>query len=972
MPGTFSEQNVEDMIIDALKNVGWKYIPADQLPRAESDVMVESYVRDALIRFNPCIAENPDHADTVIYKIRALISTVRPHDLVTQNENFKKQIFELNSFPFDKDGRSISIRFFDYDNVENNSFVVTNQWVYPQKTGGKRLDVVLLINGFPVAIGEMKSPVRPAISWMDGASDILNYEKSIPEMFVTNIFNFATEGKALRYGSIGAPVTLWGPWYADIPHEEGDLAKVKKSMESIGRKEVVLDLFRYFTLFSTDKHDRKIKVVCRYQQYEGANLIVNRVKAGYPKKGLIWHFQGSGKSLLMVFAAQKLRMMKELNAPTVIIVNDRIDLSGQIFGTFSMADVPNLIPADTNAELIKLLKADTRKVIITKIFEFAQITEAVNYRDNIIVMVDEAHRTQEGDLGARMRQALPNAFFFGLTGTPINKLDKNTFATFGACEDRTGYMSRYSFADSVSDGATLPLHFEPVPVKLHVDQEAIDEAFAQLADDAGLTEEERNKVAQKVRMSAIMKDPNRIKAVCEHIAEHFMTKINPNGFKAQVVCYDRECCVLYKNELDKLLGETVSTIVMDTNNDKADVYKKWRRSKDEEAKVLDNFRDPANPLKIVIVTSKLLTGFDAPILQVMYLDKPMKDHTLLQAICRTNRVYDQEKTYGLIVDYVGIFDDVAKALYFDSTSVEKVISNIESVKGKVPELVAACVAFFPGVDRTRDDWEGLLAAQECLPDNVTKDQFGGVYRALNRVWNALSPDACLTPYKAEYKWLSKVYDSIRPVDERGQLIWAALGSKTLQLVHENMSVESVDKNEDILEMDAEIIEKFIQGETSVKKHARKIEMDLAAIISAHRTDPRFVALGERMEKLREEHEAGLMTSIEFLKALLAIAKDAAHLMKHSFAESTDPVDRGKAALTELFENVRNRNTPVIVERIVNDIDGIVRMVRFPGWQDTPTGRREVSRNLRDVIMRRYRIKDADVFNRAYSYVEQYY
>ena len=807
MPGTFTEQNVEDMVIHALQQNGWEYIPAAELPRSETDVMVESHLREALIRFNHCIAENPSHADTVIYKLRALISTVRPHDLVTQNERFKKLIFEENSFPFDKNGRSISIHFFDYDNPENNRFVVTNQWVYPQTVGGKRLDIVLLINGFPVAIGEMKSPVRPAISWMDGAGDILNYEKSIPEMFVTNIFNFATEGKRFRYGSINAPVTLWGPWYADIPHEEGNFIKVQQSVGSITRKEVILDLFRYFTLFSTDKHNRKIKVVCRYQQYEGANLIVNRVKAGYPKKGLIWHFQGSGKSLLMVFAAQKLRMMKELNAPTVIIVNDRIDLSGQIFGTFSMADVPNLVPADSNIELKQLLKADTRKVIITKIFEFKYITEAINFRDNIIVMVDEAHRTQEGDLGARMRMALPNAFFFGLTGTPINKLDKNTFATFGATEDRSGYMSRYSFADSVSDQATLPLHFEPVPVKLHVNQDAIDEAFKQLADEANLTEEERSKVAQRVRMSAIMKDPKRIKAVCEHIADHFMTKVNPNGFKAQVVCYDRECCVQYKKELDKLLGEATSTIVMDTNNDKADEYKKWRRSKDEEAKVLDDFRDPNNPLQIVIVTSKLLTGFDAPVLQVMYLDKPMKDHTLLQAICRTNRVFNQEKTYGLIVDYIGIFDDVAKALFFDSESVEKVISNIESVKEKVPEMVAACIAFFPGVDRTRDDWEGLVAAQDCLPDDETKDKFGAHYRALNRVWNALSPDACLNPFRTEYKWLSKVYDSIRPTDERGKLIWAALGAKTLQLVHENIDVKEVNTEEDILEMDAKIIEK---------------------------------------------------------------------------------------------------------------------------------------------------------------------
>ena len=970
MPANFTEQQVEDMMIAAGKANGWTYIGADALPRKETEVMVESMVKAALVRLNPCIAEKPENADTVIYRLRALISTVQPHDLVTQNERFKKLVFEENSFPFDKDGRSISIRFFDYDDPDNNEFVITNQWVYPQAHGGKRLDIVLLINGFPVAVGEMKSPVRPSISWVDGAEDILKYEKSIPQMFVTNIFNFATDGKSYRYGSIGAPVTLWGPWYAGIAHEEGDFLKVQNSFSSMLRHEVILDLFRYFTLFSTDKHNRKIKIVCRYQQFEGANLIVNRVKAGYPKKGLIWHFQGSGKSLLMVFAAQKLRMMKELNAPTVIIVNDRIDLSGQIFGTFSMADVPNLVPADTCAELTRLLKADSRKVIITKIFEFAKVTEPLNYRDNIILMVDEAHRTQEGDLGVRMREALPNAFFFGLTGTPINKLDKNTFATFGATEDRTGYMSRYSFADSVNDKATLPLHFEPVPVKLHVNQEAIDEAFKAIADQAGLTEEERSNVAQRVRMAAIMKDPERIKAVCAHIAEHFMTNVNPNGFKAQVVCYDRECCVLYKKELDKLLGEATSTIVMDTNNDKADEYKQWRRSRDEEAKVLDDFRDPKNPLQIVIVTSKLLTGFDAPVLQVMYLDKPMKDHTLLQAICRTNRVYGQDKSYGLVVDYIGIFDDVAKALAFDAESVQKIITNIEQVKGMVAGFIAECIAFFPGVDRTKDDWEALVDAQACLPTDEDKDKFGAAYRRVNRVWNALSPDACLNSYKLDYKWLSKVYDSIRPTDERGKLIWAALGPKTLELIHENVSVENVVKDEDILELDSEIIQKFIDGDTSQKKKTKKLEIDLRALILKHPNDPRFIKLGERLEKLREEHEAGLMNSIEFLKALLALAKDAAQMEQEVVPEEEQ--DKGKAMLPRLFERVRNDNTPVIVERIVADIDGIVRVVRFPGWQNTSTGRKEVSKNLRDVILKKYRIKDAAVFNEAYGYVEQYY
>ena len=244
----------------------------------------------------------------------------------------------------------------------------------------------------------------------------------------------------------------------------------------------------------------------------------------------------------------------------------------------------------------------------------------------------------------------------------------------------------------------------------------------------------------------------------------------------------------------------------------------------------------------------------------MYLDKPMKDHTLLQAICRTNRVYGQDKTYGLIVDYVGIFDDVARALAFDAEAVEKIITNIDGVKAKVPQLVAACLAFFPGIDRTRDDWEALVAAQDCLPTDKERDEFGAQYRVLNRVWNALSPDECLTPFKLEYRWLSKVYDSVRPVDDRGKLIWAALGSKTLQLVHENIAVEEVVTDEEILEMDAQLIEHFISGNATQDKRRRKVELDLAAIIRKHPDDPRFIALGARMEMLREEHEAGLMTT----------------------------------------------------------------------------------------------------------------
>lgn len=968
----FNEDNtVEQLFIETLKKNGWKYIPAEHLDRELSDVMVESMVKNALIRLNPEIEEEPSRADEVIYKLRAMLQPFPADNLVSQNEAFKKKVFEENSYPFGKDGKPTPIKLFGTltkDELAKNEYVVTNQWVYPTVENGKRFDIVLLINGLPVAIGELKTPVRNAITWLDGAQDISDYEKSVPEMFVPNVFNFASEGKCYRYGSVNMPLTKWGPWHTSDHKVEGSLADVKISAADMITPEKVMDIMQFFTVFSTDKKHRKIKIICRYQQYEAANLMVDRVESGYPKQGLIWHFQGSGKSLLMVFAAQKLRMMPELQNPTVVIVDDRIDLETQITGDFNAADIPNLQSLSTKEDLMNFFEQDMRKIAITTIYRFGDVEKALNLRDNIILMVDEAHRTQEGDYGEKMRLALPNAFFFGLTGTPINRLDKNTFKTFGAIEDKSGYLSKYSFSDSIRDNATLPLNFEPVPIDLHVDKEKLDQAFDEMTN--GLSDEDKGELSRNVTMKSIMYDRKRIKKVVEHIVNHYKTKIEPNGYKAQIVVYDRECCLLYKEELDKLVPPEASTIVMTTGDDKAGRYKQYKRSRDEEAKVLDQFREPSNPLKFVIVTNKLLTGFDAPILQVMYLDKPMKDHNLLQAICRVNRTYDEGKTNGLIVDYIGIFDNVAKALNFDESGMKKVVTNIEEVKKQVPAIMRKCLSYFMGVDRTVEGWEGLLAAQECLPNNKIKDEFAADYIVLNRAWNALSPDPFLEPFKYDYVWLSKVYESVRPTDNRGQLVWAALGAKTLELVHQHIEVGEVHDDLEILTLDAALIDEFIQKQKDIKKTTMKVEIDLVARIQKHGHDPKFQKLGEKLEELREKHEHGLVTSIEFLKLLLELAKEAVRAEKEVVPE--EEIDRGKAALTELFNGLRNDKTPVIVERIVSDIDDIVKIVRFDGWQKTTTGKNEVKKALRSVVWIKYKIKDKDVFDKAYSYIEQYY
>lgn len=954
------------------KGIGWRYATPSEVPRQIQEVMVEPWLRDALIRLNPEIAAQPDRADEVLYKLRAIVLSVRSDGLIRANEEMTAWMRGERSMPFGANNEHVPVRLIDLEDPQQNQYVVTQQFVYRAGPTERRADLVLLVNGLPLVLIEAKTPVKKCISWVDGAVQVHDdYEKFVPELFVCNVFSVATEGKAYHYGSIGLPVKDWGPWHLDGGDaQHHPLKSLKLSAESMLRPHVVLDILGSFTLFATDKKKRRIKIICRYQQYEAANKIVERVLAGHPRKGLIWHFQGSGKSLLMVFAAQKLRMHAGLKNPTVLIVVDRIDLDSQITGTFTGADIPNLEKADSREKLQQLLAQDVRKIIITTIFKFGEASGALNTRSNIIALVDEAHRTQEGDLGRKMREALPNAFLFGLTGTPINRADRNTFYAFGADEDDKGYMSRYGFEESIRDGATLKLHFEPRLIDLHIDKAALDAAYKDLT--GGLSDLDKDNLAKTAaKMAVLVKTPERIRKVCEDIVEHFQAKVEPNGFKGQIVTFDRESCLLFKAELDKLLPPEATDIVMSVQaSDKKDhpEYAKYDRTRDEEERLLDRFRDPADPLKLIIVTAKLLTGFDAPILQAMYLDKPLRDHTLLQAICRVNRTYSEQKTHGLIVDYLGIFDDVAAALEFDDQSVKQVVSNIQELKDKLPEAMQKCLAFFAGCDRSLQGYEGLIAAQQCLPNNEVRDNFASEYSVLSKIWEALSPDTVLGPFEKDYKWLSQVYQSVQPSSGHGKLIWHSLGAKTIELIHQNVHVDAVRDDLDTLVLDADLLEAVLSNPDP--KKAKEIEIKLKRRLRGHGGNPKFKKLSERLDALKDRFESGQINSVEFLKQLLEIAKETLQAEKEVPPEEDE--DRGKAALTELFNEVKTAETPIMVERVVGDIDEIVRLVRFPGWQGTQAGEREVKKALRKALFKYKLHADEELFEKAYSYIRQYY
>ena len=974
----FNEENtVEQMFINAAGKCGWIYVEPQFVPRLPDEVLVVQWLMEALLALNPI---TPEQAEQVIYKLRACITSGGSSDeLITANDKFRKLLFEENSYPFGENGDNINIRFFaKADDAYKNRCIVTNQWEYPRKSkeGGKRLDLVYVINGIPMVVGEAKTPVKASVTWADGAADIMHYQKSIPEMFVPNILTFASEGRELQYASIGCPVDKWGPWFADEERKHGTLEDAEHNYVSLMTPERLLDIYRFYSVFTGTSRGGKIKIVCRYQQYLGGEAIVQRVLSTYtngsgPRKGLIWHFQGSGKSWLMVFAAQKLRRQEVLKAPTVVIVDDRIDLEDQITGDFTRAEIPNIDSISSKQELEE--KIHQRKILITTIFKFGDLSdgEVIDDRDNIILLMDEAHRTQEGDLGKKMRTALPNAFFFGLTGTPINRNDHNTFACFGAEEDKYGYISKYTFQNSVEDRATLELNFKTVPVEMHLDNANLQKEFDELTDQ--ISEEDKNELVRRTSVEAFFTAEKRINDVCKYIVTHFREYVEPTGMKAQVVVYNRECCVKYKKALDALLGtDDQTTIVMHTSGDKADDYKAYKRSRDEEKKLLDQFRDPLSPLKFVIVTSKLLTGFDAPILQCMYLDKPMKNHTLLQAICRTNRTYNENKKCGLIVDFVGVFEDVAKSLAFDEETVKTIVKNIDEIKGLIPTFMQQCIKFFPGVDRTIGGWEGLTAAQQCLKDDQVKTSFGRHFARLNKAWEIVSPDSYLTVFQNDYTWLAQVYQSVRPVSG-GNLIWTLLGAKTIEIIHRNIETIDIGTPLEDLVVDSDVIDAVLEDEKAREKKIVEIEKMLRLRLGEHKGDPNFKKFAEKLDELRERMAQNLISSIDFLKQLLVLAKDLLEEEKKK-AEPQDKRAQARAALTDLFQSIKTEETPIIVEQVVNDIDNeVVNIVRqFNDAFQSVTARREIKKKLRSILWVKYQIKDNDVFERAYQYIEMYY
>ncbi|MCZ7358191.1 MAG: type I restriction endonuclease subunit R [Candidatus Methanoperedens sp.] len=715
-----TESQIETFTIEILKTLGWQHVhglsiaPGAEFAEREGfdQIILTQRLRKAVAKLNPDIPA--DAQEQAVQKVLRIYSP----DLLHNNETFHQFLIEKIKIPYQQDGyeRSFEVALIDFAHPSNNEFLVVNQYTIVENNQNKRPDILLFINGIPIVLFELKNAADETATIKKAFDQIQTYKATIPGLFAFNEVCIISDGMDCRAGSVSAGFSRYMTWKSADGKKEASrfIPQLEILIKGMLNPTTLLDLVCNFIIFEkSKKKDPKTgitqveteKKLAAYHQYYAVNKAVeNTIKAastnGNRKGGVVWHTQGSGKSISMVFYSAKLVL--SLNNPTVVVITDRNDLDDQLFDTFAASKQllrQEPVQARDREHLKQLLNVASGGIVFTTIQKFLPEAGKAEFdrlsdRRNIVVIADEAHRTQYGFeaklvdvkdketkdvIGKRiaygfakyMRDALPNATYIGFTGTPIESTDVNTPAVFGQ------YVDIYDISQSVADGATVKIYYESRLAKVNLDEEGkrlIAEFDKELEEDEEITDKQRVR-AKWAKLEAIVGNPERIKNLARDIVTHFELRTARFEGKGMVVAMSRRIAVDLYNEITKLrpqwhnddLSKGAIKVVMTASSADGPVMQKHHTTKSQRRDLSDRMKDPEDPLRLVIVIDMWLTGFDVPCLHTLYVDKPMRDHSLMQAIARVNRVF-RDKPGGLVVDYLGIATDLKKALSFYSNS----------------------------------------------------------------------------------------------------------------------------------------------------------------------------------------------------------------------------------------------------------------------------------------------------------------
>lgn len=867
---------VQNPLLKYATQMGWKYVkPKEALRRRGGDkgLYFTDILEAQLFRLNPGVIDMT-LATEIIRKLNFLNPTIEGNREALSWLRGEQSIF----VPAEKRERNIWL--IDFGNPDNNLFQITDEWPQQGASFRNRADIFFLINGIPVAVAETKSASRPD-GLSEGVEQIRRYHQETPEMFISSQVFEVTQLLDFYYGA------TWSTNRKNIfnwkEEEPGNFErKIKTFFERTRFLKALKDYISFLTI-----NDELAKVILRQHQTAAVEKVIERVYNPKKRRGLIWHTQGSGKTLTMITIASKLlRDTTEAEKPTILMLVDRNELEGQLFKNLVGYGISNFKTATSKRDLQEILVSDYRGLIISMIHKFDGIPVNINKRDSIIVLVDEAHRTTGGDLGNYLMAALPNATYIGFTGTPIDNLSKGkgTFKVFGS-DDKEGYLHKYSIAESIEDGTTVKLNYDLAPSSLMVDRKTLEQKFLNLAEAEGMSDvEELNAILDRaVELKEMMKSPERIAKIAALVAQHFKENVEPMGFKAFLVAVDREACALYKKELDKHLLPKYSRVVYSPAHNDEQLLKEFYMSEDEEKKVRKDFLKRDKLPKILIVTEKLLTGYDAPILYCMYLDKPMRDHVLLQAIARVNRPYEDEnglvKPFGFVLDFVGIFEKLEKALAFDSDIVASVIQNIDVLKNLFSTLMQNEGQKYLPLTHGKDD-KAKEKTIEYFSSKEKREEFFKNFKQLESLYEILSPDAFLGPYIEEYKLLAELYGLIRNAYTERVYVDKEFTRKTSLLLRKATGAGTYQFPGEIHELGPEELSKLKQSGASDTSKVLSLRKVLAkAVVEQGQSKPFLLSIGERAELLAQAYEDRQLTTQQALGKFEQLAQECVEAEK---------------------------------------------------------------------------------------------
>ncbi len=946
----FNEQyTVENHIIKFIADkLGYEYIKPEEfgkLRELENEYLIKSHLLESIKKINRV---DEDEALSVYREIRKIDTNEGFLNLYRRGVNLKNP----------QTGKGRDYKVIDIENIENNKFVVTNQFYFEGNLENIRPDIMIFVNGMPFVDIEAKSPTANELTdYSKAVGQIKRYERNAIKLFWPNCFNIATDGMKSVYGATYSPAQYFLYWRDDELEKklEGNL---EMTIFSLLQKERILDIVANFIVFEQTK-DGKVKKVCRYQQLRATNKIVERVKNKRDKRGLIWHTQGSGKSLTMFFTAWKLRFDDALQNPKVFILVDRIDLDNQIFDTFVNCGGENVVRVTSRVDLEKKIMNDDRGIFISTIQKFSELpSDLYNPNENIIVLSDEAHRDNEGVSTINLRASLKNAFFFGFTGTPIDKLTLNTHRNFGQEGER--YLDYYSIQQAIDDEATLPVTYEARLSKFFIDEEKIDTQFDELTKD--LSDEQRSILMRKYgKKEGLVKLPKRMRAVAQDIIEHYKLYVEPNGFKAQVVCFDREATALYKEIFDELLPLEYSEVVYSSGdpNLETENLRKFNTEKRQREQIVERFKDPNSPLKFLLVCDMLLTGFDAPIEQVMYLDKPLRDHNLLQAIARTNRVYSN-KGCGKIIDYYGITRNLYEALNFDESVVSSALIDIEKFKIEFSELIEEIGNLFVGVNIEDPSMANFRKCLRIFADNESKqDFFVEKFARLKLLFEILSPDPFLKPYLRKFEWFTSFgigFNREFSLASTDHEMLAEYGEKMRELIKQRIDYEGITKNFRELKVnELYILENMSKDEEEDKAIALE-KMIKSEITLNSEINPVFQKFSEKLLVIKKEFEQNQIDLAERIRQYYELIGEIKEKSGEAGRLGLDMREYGIYLISSDY--VGDPNSPELIN-LSHDISSRLTGLLDGGWQDS--SKREefiktVKQIVQEVVLKNYRGK----------------